>query len=163
VTTPHRKAIDAALKAKLLPALRDAGFIGTYPKLRRTVGDRLDFLDVQHSTSGGRFYVNLGQAPAEGFTRDEWLSTIPLGKLDASHCHPNRTRLNPKSTWWKRKNSWEYGPRMYDDNVPVREPAFYEEIAGTLAERFADVGEAWFARPDMEWRKEYRGAQQLRR
>lgn len=158
MATPHRQAIDAALKAKLLPALRAAGFTGTYPKLRRTVGDRLDLMDIQHSSSGGRFYVNLGQAPAEGFTRDEWLSTIPLDKLWTGHCYQDRSRLNPKSSWWKRKHGWDYGPRSYDDPVPVRDAAFYEEIASTVADRFADVGEAWFARPDMEWRKAYRSA-----
>lgn len=158
MVTPHRQAIDAALKAKLLPALRAAGFTGTYPKLRRTVGDRLDLMDIQHSSSGGRFYVNLGQAPAEGFTRDEWLSTIPLEKLETGHCYQDRSRLDPKSTWWKRKHGWDYGPRSYDGPVPVREVGFYEEIASTVADRFADVGEAWFARTDMAWRKAYRSA-----
>jgi hypothetical protein len=42
--------------------------------------------------------------------------------------------------------------------VPVREVGFYEEIASTVADRFADVGEAWFARTDMAWRKAYRSA-----
>jgi hypothetical protein len=154
MASPHRQAIDAALKAKLLPALRAAGFTGSYPKLRRVVGDRLDLLDIQHSTSGGRFYVNLGQAPAEGFveSKDEWLASIPPEKLDTSHCHPDFSRVQPKRSWWQGRRDWEYGPRVYHDPVPVREAAFYEEIAGKVVERFADVGEEWFARPDKQWR-----------
>ena len=152
----HRQAIDTALKAGLLPALRAAGFTGSYPKLRRTVDDRLDLLDVQHSSSGGRFYVNLGQAPVEGFTRgDEWLSAIPPEKLETGHCG-DRSRVNPASGWLKRKHGWEYGPRMYDDDVPVRDAAWYEAIASAVAKRFLLVGEAWFAGPGMNWRQEYR-------
>lgn len=154
--SPHRQAIDAALKAELVPGLRAAGFVGSYPKLRRTVGDRLDLLDVQHSTSGGRFYVNLGQAPAEGFTRDEWLATISPDKLDSGHCFFDRTRVNPKPGWLTRKYGWDYGPRSYDDAKPVREAEWYADLARTVAERFAEVGEAWFAKDGMKWWKEYR-------
>lgn len=161
MTNPHRQAIDAALKGKLLPALRAAGFKGSYPKLRRVVDDRLDLMDIQHSSSGGRFYVNLSQAPAEGFvlSKDKWLASIPPEKLETGHCFADRTRLKPKSTWWKPRHDWEYGPRSsYPDPVPVRDPYWYETIAATVAERFADQGEAWFARSDMEWRKIYRSA-----
>ena len=151
--------MDAALKAKLLPTLRAAGFTGSHPKLRRTVDDRLDLLDIQHSSSGGRFYVNLGQAPAESFVLadDEWLASIPPEKLETGHCFADRTRVNPKSTWWKPRHSWDYGPRFsYPDPVSVRDATWYEAIASTVAARFADAGEAWFARPDMEWRTVYR-------
>ena len=149
--------MDAALKAVLLPRLRAAGFVGSYPKLRRVVGDRLDLLDVQHSTSGGRFYLNIAQAPAEGFVKgDEWLASFPPEKLETGHCYGDRSRVNPKDSWWKRKHGWEYGPRTYDDPRPAREAAWYEEIALTVADRFDEVGEAWFARPDMDWRAEYR-------
>lgn len=159
MANPHRRAMDDALKVKLLPVLRAAGFTGSYPKLRRIVDQRLDLLDIQHSTSGGRFYVNLGQAPAEGFLKSDeaWLSSIPPEKLETGHCYADRTRMNPKSSWWNPKSSWEYGPRFsYPDPVPVRPASWYEDIAGKVADRFVDVGEAWFARPDMEWRKVYR-------
>lgn len=154
VANPHKQAMETALKAKLVPALRGAGFTGSYPKWRRVVGDRLDFVDIQYSTSGGRFYVNLGQAPAIGFveSEDDWLASIPLEKLDASYC-ADRTRVLPETSWWKGRRDWEYGPRYsYPDPVPVRPAAWYEELADTVAERFGDAGEAWFAAPDKIWR-----------
>lgn len=155
MANPHRQAIDAALKAKLLPALRAAGFTGSYPKLQRVIGDRLDLLDIQHSTSGGRFYVNIGQAPAKGFVEsdEEWLASIPPAKLDTSHCHPDFSRVQPRRSFWKPARDWEYGPRYsYPDPVPVRDEAYYDDIAGKVADRFADVGEEWFASPDKQWR-----------
>lgn len=156
MANPHQKAMDTALKAKLLPALRAVGFSGSYPKLRRVANDRIDFLDVQYSTSGGRFYVNLGQAPAIGFVeaKDDWLASISTDKLDTSYC-ADRTRVLPEAKWWKGRRDWEYGPRYsYPDPVPVRDAIFYEDIAGTVAERFLEAGEAWFADPDKAWRKD---------
>ena len=64
--------------------------------------------------------------------------------------------MNPEAGWLKRRGGWDYGPRMHDDAAKVRDAAWYEDIANAVATRFAAVGEAWFARPEMKWRQEYR-------
>lgn len=152
----HKQAMEAGLKAQFGPALRELGFSGSFPKLRRTIDGRIDFAEIQYSTSGGRFYVNLGQAPENGFVdaKDDWLRTIPVETLDTSYCL-DRTRVLPKSSWWRGRRDWEYGPRYsYPDPVPVRDAAYYEDIASTVADRFVEVGEPWFADADKLWRKD---------
>jgi hypothetical protein len=89
----HRKAMEDALRASLGPVLREAGFKGAFPNWRRTVGDRIDLVGIQHLSSGGTFFINTGQIPADGF-KTGWMASIPVEKLRLSHAK-HHERVQP--------------------------------------------------------------------
>ena len=42
----HREQMMAALKQVFIPALRQKGFVGSFPNFQRRLDDRIDFLNV---------------------------------------------------------------------------------------------------------------------
>src|SRR5688572_12977527 len=89
-----REDMDAALKKIVLPALREMGYTGSMPHLRR-VGDRVDLITFQFNPHGGSFVIEAGSGPKEGFTTS-WGKFIPAKKMRAWDLHPNqRPRLQP--------------------------------------------------------------------
>jgi len=87
----------AALKAHLLPVLRDHGFKGSLPHLRRARENRIDLLTIQFDKWGGGFVIEIARCGSEGITT-HWGKEIPPGKVTAHDVHPDqRHRLgSPK-------------------------------------------------------------------
>jgi hypothetical protein len=82
--------MDAALKASVIPALRQLGFKGSLPHLRRLRGNAADLLSVQFHSAGGGFVVELGRVSTQGL--DFHGRAIPLAKLNVSYLQ-HRHRL----------------------------------------------------------------------
>jgi hypothetical protein len=135
----HRKAMDAAIKATLAPILRANGFKGSFPNWRRTLEGRIDLLGIQHLSSGGTFFLNIGQLPADGF-RTGWKAAIPVAKLHLGHAG-RRDRVQPDPA----TDGWTFCPRSYEPQVPLHPAAHYTEIAEALARRFQTFGLDWFS------------------
>lgn len=57
-----RKTMDAVLNQVCLPALRAAGFKGTFPHFHRKTGRFVALVNFQFAAAGGSFCVNLGYA-----------------------------------------------------------------------------------------------------
>lgn len=56
---PNRNEMLAALKAHLLPVLRERGFKGSLPHLRRLRKERIDLMTIQFDKYGGGFVVEI--------------------------------------------------------------------------------------------------------
>jgi Domain of unknown function (DUF4304) len=78
-----RAEMDAALKAIVLPELRDLGFKGSLPHLHRARGTACDLLTVQYLSAGGAFTVELGRVAPDGL----WFAgrQIPVKKLNTTY------------------------------------------------------------------------------
>lgn len=58
--------MNLALKALVVPVLRNLGFKGSLPHLRRMRGDACDLLSFQFRSAGGSFVVEIGRVAASG-------------------------------------------------------------------------------------------------
>lgn len=61
-----RAEMDSALKRLVVPALREAGFKGAMPHLRRLSGGHYDLLSFQFSKWGGAFAVEAARCRRDG-------------------------------------------------------------------------------------------------
>ena len=87
--------MTAALKKNVLPALRNMGFTGTFPHLRR-IADHVDLMTFQFDRNGGGFVMEAARGELSGFTT-HWGKFIPANKLTAWDLHPDqRIRIQPK-------------------------------------------------------------------
>lgn len=137
----HRKAMDAAIRAEFGPVLRRHGFRGSFPNWQRVAGDRIDLVGIQHLSSGGTFFVNIGQLPAGGFTSG-WKVAIPVAKLGLGHAE-RRDRVQPEPL----ADGWTFCPRSHEDEVPLHPDSHYAGLARAAAGRFGTFGLDWFAMP----------------
>jgi hypothetical protein len=64
-----RAAMIAELKRVVVPVLRELGYAGTFPHFRRAGGKRVALLSFQFSSWGGKFCVEVGTFPADGYER----------------------------------------------------------------------------------------------
>lgn len=137
----HRAAMESALKDVLVPVLRAQGFRGSWPEWRRTVNNRVDLVQIQHLSSGGTFFVNIGQLPEGGFAtgpfREKPVATLRLTQARA------RTRVQPQPL----TDGWTFAPRLYEAEAALGPPEAYANIARRCADRFLSWGLAWFDRP----------------
>ena len=60
--TAHDDLMMESLKARLLPGLRERGFRGSFPHLRRERPERIDYVMIQFRRGGGGFTINIGQS-----------------------------------------------------------------------------------------------------
>jgi hypothetical protein len=89
-----RDDMMAALKKVVLPALRQRGYKGSFPHLRR-IREDVDLLTFQFDQNGGGFVIEAAKGKKEGFTT-YWGKFIPADKLCASDLHPDqRKRIQP--------------------------------------------------------------------
>ncbi len=103
----------ATLRALVLPALRQRGFAGDLPHLRRAAAAGTWTFSSQVSKWGGEFIIELGRAPAGPYTaRDGAL--VPPAELTSFHLRlAQRARLcadaDPAREVWFR-----YSPTLPD-------------------------------------------------
>lgn len=90
----RRKLIDGILKDTCVPFLRERGFRGSYPHLRRLHGEHIDLLMFQFRSDGTSFIVEISYADAErrnvGFRPE-----APASKIDVA-CTRERYRLGAR-------------------------------------------------------------------
>jgi Domain of unknown function (DUF4304) len=77
----QRKEMDDAIKGLIIPVLREKGFKGSYPHLRRPNNNKIDVIGFQFSQWGPQLYVEIGTCPASGMTF-----------LDGSHYPPEKIK-----------------------------------------------------------------------
>ena len=128
--TEDRKRVMSALKTRFVPALRERGFAGSLPYLRRQLPDRVDYLMVQLYSAGGSFVVEVGRTGPAGFTDGPW-KHLPIDKINVGHIFYDRRRLTPRDAHggWRGGDWFEFGPRRYDSSAPAKPQEFYDGIA----------------------------------
>ena len=139
----------SALKTRFVPALRERGFVGSFPHFRRRLPDRVDYLTVQFYSAGGSFVVEVGRTGPDGFTEGPW-KDLPVDKISVGHIFYDRRRLTPRDAHggWRGGDWFEFGPRSYDSSEPVKPQKFYDAIADQALAIFDATGEPWLARPE---------------
>lgn len=94
-------SLEASIKVRLAPALREDGFSGSGRNFRRLNGDMIDLLQIQGSMGGDAFYINLAIQPVGAPCV---LGELPdFKKLKVQNCLFSR-RLEPA-----RHDRWSYG------------------------------------------------------
>ena len=138
-----------AFKTRLVPALRERGFVGSFPHFRRPLPNRVDYLMVQFYSAGGSFVLEIGRTGPDGFTEGPW-QDLPISEIHVSHIFGDRRRLVPRDAHggWRGGNWFEFGPRSYDPPESVRPQEFYDAIADQALAIFNTTGEPWLARPE---------------
>ena len=58
--------MDDALKKEFVPKLRELGFKGSYPHLRKKGKECVEIIGVQFSQWGPQFYIEIAKGPIEG-------------------------------------------------------------------------------------------------
>ena len=112
-----RDRMIAELKRVAVPELRAIGFKGSFPHFRRASDTQVDLLTFQFSAGGGRFVVEIGKFPPQGY--------VLYGKLIAAAevkmAHLLRSlRLGAKdesSDHWFNYESGDYA-RIAESVVP---------------------------------------------
>jgi hypothetical protein len=92
-----RNKMNQALKAVVVPLLRERGFTGSFPHFRRRRKEHVDLFSFQFSQYGGCFIIEIGQCEPSGYTTPLG-EHIPPTKVKAWDLHPDqRARLKPGS------------------------------------------------------------------
>ena len=91
----HRAHKGGALKSRFVRALRERGFVGSFPHLHRPSATRVDYLNVQFYSSGGGFTINLGRTGRDGFVDGPW-KHLPVKQIEAGHIFRDRRRVMPR-------------------------------------------------------------------
>jgi len=109
-----RACMDLALKASVVSVLREIGFTGSYPHLRRLHVTHVDLLTFQFDVNGGGFLVEITRSGIGG-TTTYWGKHIPASNVTAWDIHPNdRFRIKPGEG--SGTDSWfRYESGRYDD------------------------------------------------
>src|SRR5579872_4301490 len=100
----------SSLQKLFVPALRERGFKGSLPHLRRPMKDRIDLLTIQFDKWGGGFVIEISNCAPEGIVMP-WGEHIPPSRVKAWDVYPpNRPRLgSPKpgeDGHWFRFDGW---------------------------------------------------------
>lgn len=124
--------MDVALKTVVVAALREQGFTGSLPHLRRRDDDRISLLSVQHYSSGGSFVVEVAACPPTGFTTS-WGEQIPPHKVRAQDLVAGRPRLGNPMFPEPGDHWFVYGRPNYEDGSDqVKPQSHYEAVASEV-------------------------------
>ena len=141
----HRALMDKALQEHFVRPLRERGFTGRAPHLRRRLADRVDYLLIQFYSAGGSFVIELGRTGPDGFTEGPW-KDLPVEEIEVPHTS-NRRRLTDPGA--KRGEQWfRFAPRNYEDPEPVQPQAHYDAVADRALRAFDEQGELWLGRDE---------------
>ena len=92
----HEKMVKA-LQAIVVTRLRDQGFTGSFPHLRRIGREKIDLLTFQFDRHGGGFIIEISKCPIDGITT-AFGEYIPPNIVTAWHMNPpERMRLQPSN------------------------------------------------------------------
>jgi hypothetical protein len=117
-----RDAMDSALKATVVTALRQRGFTGSLPHLRRRSPEQIRLVSVQYFSSGGSFVVEVAECAPDGLTTS-WGVHIEPRKVTAQNVHPPaRIRIGGES--FPSGDPWfVFAPRYYEPGADTVQPA----------------------------------------
>jgi hypothetical protein len=109
-----RACMDLALKTSVVSALRESGFTGSYPHLRRLHVTHVDLLTFQFDVNGGGFLIEITRCGIGGTTTHTG-KHIAASSVTAWDIHPNnRVRIKPGEG--SGTDSWfRYESGKYDD------------------------------------------------
>ncbi len=117
-----RAAMDAALKTIVISELRNLGWRGSLPHLRRITPDRVDYLMVQQRSGGGSFVIELVSSGPDGLTEGH-AKDLPVEKLKVSHFKPfDRLRLGSDPQRNVNDNWYVYAERRPDGEALLADP-----------------------------------------
>ena len=119
--------MDSALKSEFVPLLRERGFKGSYPHLRRIGEKKVDIIGVQFSQWGEQFYLEIAVGPTEGIT-------LATGK----HIEPKKLKH------YDTLERIRIGDNPYD--YSEMEPI---EVVKKVNERIDEI-ESWFENPNRQ-------------
>ncbi len=140
-TKDHREKMTGALREVFLPDLRAKGFKGSLPHLRRIGLERVDYLSIQHNSSGGSFVVELATVGPDG-KPPGYGRNLSIEKLNVQY-FSNRLRLGSDPARGQVDHWYEFGPASYaKDSRPYPED-HYREIAKRVLKDFETQGEEW--------------------
>jgi hypothetical protein len=131
MTSDDRRAMDVALKAFVVPALRSRGFKGSLPHFRRSSTEGIDLITVQFDKWGGGFVIELARCSAAGFVTS-WGKEIACNKVSA----------------WDLPFSWRHRVMPGSSGGPDDWFRFEDGRASKAAEQVLDrlsEIEVWFA------------------
>ena len=130
-----RCAMQGALKKILLPYLRERGFKGSFPYLRRDHNGVLDLLSVQFDQHGGGFLLEISACPAEAFVT-KWGEEIPPSKMTAEYL-PIDQRHRLGTTKWNNTPWLRYDGSASSD--------IFEVLAARARDLVRNEAEGWWA------------------
>jgi len=130
--------MSKALKSALVPALKAAGFVGAFPRFRRSSGEQIQFVSVQYHWAQTAFFLEFGSHPA-GPKLTSWGELVPEDKLILEHVQVDyRARLQAQVGRGSVLEDWfQFGSFGQDF-------AAYTELATGIAALFPQI-EAWFS------------------
>lgn len=86
-----KEDMERELKASVVSWLREKGFTGSFPHLRRTGQTATDLLTFQFDRNGGGYVVEVARCPADGIVT-HWGKAIPARAAKAWDVHPTRRK-----------------------------------------------------------------------
>jgi hypothetical protein len=103
--------MERELKASVVPWLREMGFIGSFPHLRRASQNATDLLTFQFDRNGGAYIIEIARCPPEGIIT-HWGKAIPARAAKASDVHPSRRKrvqahITSGTDGWFRFDAWQ--------------------------------------------------------
>ncbi len=130
----HERMVQA-LKAIVVPRLRETGFKGSFPHFRRPSREKIDLLTFQFDQRGGGFVIEISKCPPIGITT-YYGKFIPPNQVNALHMHPGeRIRLQPRN-----------GSSTFDwfryDNPEQKEDVFEKTAISVLF--YLEKAEIWW-------------------
>lgn len=108
-----RRCMIAEVQKVVLPALREAGFKGTFPHLRRPLPEFIDLITFQFDKWGGGLIVEIARSHVGGETA-AWGAPVSPKVIKAWDIHPRhrkRIRARPGSG----RDAWF----RFDLNTPI--------------------------------------------
>ena len=103
MTEATARRLESALRAYLVPVLREDGFSGSGRTFRRTRDGWVHVVNVQGSCRGGQFAINLGLQPLAVF---HVLGELPDPKKITEPLCEFRRRLSDsgEDRWWTHED-----------------------------------------------------------
>jgi len=134
--SPARR-MSIALKRQLVPALKELGFSGTFPRYRRETPNAIELLAVWYDKAATAFFLEFG-THARGDKQTSWGELVPEAKLLLEHVPFNkRIRLQARCSGGSMPRDWFQFGAFGDDE------ADYNTLAQRVTSHLPQV-EAWF-------------------
>ena len=131
-----RKKMDIALKEITIPFLKEQGFKGSYPHLRREKDSKLNLLTFQFSISTPKFVVEISNCPVDGFITS-WGEYLKPAQCRVSYM---RDSLRIGSLRHKKDYWYDFEKDSFFTNV-------YKTRAKEVVENWQEAEQWWAANP----------------
>lgn len=130
--------MEAALKARFVPALRERGFKGSYPHFHRIVGASVHLLSIFLRSRDKKLEISIGRGALDADGRS--CEGVPLSKIDVRYVREIRRLGSIDVRRFSLDQAFDYGGEL-------RDQSHYDGLADEALQAFEKVGDAWFDRP----------------